>query len=178
MTDTQSIGFTLVDSQIHFSVNRIYLFKANGAAAASSLTVTFLCPSDAATGAHIVVFAVSGSLLDIVQSGKGTGASSTTPAATMSGAFNTANVGVGVCGNGSNPAAVTQPGSWVEDDDLGFATPACGAESCHRDSGETGSTITWGSTSATGWGAMAAEIAPAAATSLIWNPHASSLYGR
>jgi len=160
LTDSQGIGFTLVDSQIHFTVNRIYLFKANGAAAASSMTVTFACTADAATGAHIVVFAVSGSLLDIVQSGKGTGASSTTPAVVMPGAFNTANVGVGVCGNGSNPAAVTQPGSWTEDDDLGFTSPATGAESCHRNSGETGSTITWGSTSASGWGAMVAEIAP------------------
>lgn len=70
----------------------------------------------------------------------------------------TANLCVGaVCGGTLTPA-VTQPASWTESLDLSYSGPATGLETAFRNSGETGSTITWGSTIATAFASMVIEL--------------------
>jgi hypothetical protein len=58
----------------------------------------------------------------------------------------TGNVTLGFLANGTNPATMTEPTGWTEAADLGYATPTTGVHAVHRDSGFTGTTITWGST--------------------------------
>jgi hypothetical protein len=70
----------------------------------------------------------------------------------------TANLCLGAVANGSNPAGMTQPASWSESIDLGYTVPTTGLETAFRNSGETGSTITWGSTSATAFASMVIEL--------------------
>src|SRR5262245_15344789 len=162
MTDSQSLGFTKVASVAYnAAADSVYCFIANKLAAASSMTVTFDCTGDAATGASIYVARLTGTEGSYyAQANTGSGAASTTPAVTMARAFNTNNGGLGCVGNGANPAALTPPTSWTETNgvDTGYATPATGQECPNRVSGETGSTITWGGTSGTAWGAIVVEI--------------------
>lgn len=70
----------------------------------------------------------------------------------------TANLCIGAVWNGSNPATMTAPASWTESVDLGYITPTTGMETASRNSGETGSTITWGSTTATAGASMVIEL--------------------
>lgn len=86
------------------------------------------------------------------------GASTTTPAVTMSGAFSTSNAGVCFLFNGQTPGAMTAPADWTESNDVGHLSPSRGMETAFRNSGETGSTITWGSNSADRWRAIVVEI--------------------
>lgn len=71
----------------------------------------------------------------------------------------TGNLVIGAVCNGTNSTTtVTQPASWTEDFDNGYNTPPSGFEACHRNSGETNSTITFGSTTATAFASMVIEL--------------------
>lgn len=153
MVDSQGLGFTLVRS-FPRSGNTAYVFVANALAAASSMTVTFDCTGDGATGAVIQVARVSGMTLvgiaAIRNSGGFDGAASTTPTGEFVafGSSLTTNPTLGMVMNSTNPAGLTEPSGWTERDDTGFNTPSSGAQYVSRDSGFAGTTITWGGTSA------------------------------
>lgn len=164
MTDSQGIGFTKVTSAVYeASINTIYLFVANGPAAASSMTVTFDCTGDAAGGNIIQVVRVSGMLkfgLDaILQTAKQENqAAAGTPAPAFAASAKTGNPTLGVVGLSDNPAAMTPPTSWTEQSDAGYNTPVTGAEYVTRNSGFTGTTITWGSATSAVFGDIIVEL--------------------
>lgn len=82
-----------------------------------------------------------------------------TPSVTMdTGAILTGNAVLEAIFNTTNPAGLTPPASHTELTDTGYATPATGIEVASRDSGETGSVLTWGSTSATAFCGVAVEL--------------------
>lgn len=93
----------------------------------------------------------------------------TTPAPVMGSAVLTANAVIGAVINVSNPAALTPRSSpaYSEIADVGYATPVTGLEIMKIDSGETATTITWGGTSATGFGSLVAELDTSAAAAVI-----------
>jgi hypothetical protein len=145
------------------SADRIYVFVADALAAASSQTVTFNCSQDNATGAVIQVCSVAG----MTRTGQGAvrqtastpnATAGGTPAATFSAAALTGNPTLGIVSNGASPAALTPPTNWTEGNDTGYSTPPTGAEYVFRDSGFTGTTITWGGTSATAYGVGIIEL--------------------
>lgn len=175
MTDSQALGFTKVTSGVYFTnVSTIYMFVSNNTAAATSMTVTFDCTGDNATGAAINVYRIAGMSRTgssaIKQTAKTeNGVAAGTPAATFAASALTGNVTIGVVGNGNNPAAMIPPTGWTEapTPDVGYATPPTGQETVFRNSGFTGTTITWGSASATEYGVIIAELdtsAPPAVT--------------
>ena len=88
----------------------------------------------------------------------------TTPAPILGVAVNTANPVIGAVMNASNPAALTPRSSpaYTERTDVGYATPTTGLETMSIDSGETGTTITWGGTSPTLFGDIVMELTVAA----------------
>lgn len=160
MTDSQSLGFTKIAGQTYNSAaDSIYVFRANALAAASSMTVTFDCTGDAATGATVCVFRIANADGVYVRAvGTGSGAASTTPTVALPQAVDSRNAVIGACGNGANPAALTPPASWSELGDTGYGTPPSGQEAASRNSGETLASIAWGGTSGTAWGAAVVEI--------------------
>lgn len=152
------------------------IFVANqvvpGSPALMSITWT---PTDAGTGTVIFVGQVTGMSrvgLDAVrQSAKednhsGAGA----PAPVFAAAALTDNPTIGAVGvEGVTANAAVPNASWTERGDTGYSTPSTAAEWCSRDSGFTGTTITWTSAAATVWASMSVELdasAPAAAASL------------
>lgn len=131
--------------------------------AAASQTVTVNYGADAATGCNLTVVRIGGvanaGIGAVIQSAKtNNGTAGGTPAATFGASPSTANVILGHVGNGANPAAVTEPSTFVETSDNGSATPASGNEVAHKITGFTSTTVTWGSTSATAYCVLILEI--------------------
>ena len=120
----------------------------------------------ASTGGGLGVYRISGltaltltGISAIRQSAVQTnGGATATPSFSFSAAALTGNPLIGGVVNGSNAATLTPPTGWTEDADLGYNTPATGLEIVHINSGFTGSSLTWGSTSATTFAALALEI--------------------
>lgn len=141
--------------------------------AASSTTWT--ASQAASTGGGLCVLRISG--ISIVglgairgSGGQSSGGAGTTPAPVLlrrvgtvfSGAQAalTTNVVISAVCNGATAASMTVRSSpaYVEDFDNGYNTPATGLCVSHINSGETASTITWGSTSATTFASIAFEV--------------------
>ncbi len=162
MTDTQNLGWDLISTTAvkATSADTLWCFISRATAAATSTTATFTATGDATTGQVIQIWGVSGmgraGLNALRQAAKQDNqAASTTPAPVFSSAALTGNPIVGMVFNATNPAGMTPPGGtqcnggvFTEDGDAGYITPTTGGETVHCDSGFTGTTVTWGSTSA------------------------------
>lgn len=172
LTNSTGLTFTQFLRAAFSAADSVYGFVSDAlVSSAVSQTVTFDTAGDPATGSTIFVCAVAGMSrfgLDAVkQSAKqDTGTGGTTPAPAFGASCLTGNPTLGCVGNKSNPAALTPPTDWTEPattGDLGYDAPTAGGEYVFRDSGFTGTTITWGSTSATAFGAVIVELDASAA---------------
>jgi len=164
---TDSLGGTWQNVQAttkNASADRLWCFVRTALAPASSMSVTMDVTGDNGTGCIIFVVRVSGmtrtganaARQSAVQSNQ---AAATTPAPVFGAAALTGNPTLGFVGNATNPAGMTPPASWNElVADVGYATPTTGGEYVTRDSGFTGTTITWGSTSASAFGDISVEL--------------------
>jgi hypothetical protein len=170
MTDSQGLGFTKITSGLFMgSADTYYFFVANALAAASSMTVTFDCTGDAASGVNFFVSRVAGmtatgsaAVRQTAKDENGTG-SNNPCVSQFASACLTANPTLGYVFNGNNPAAQTPPTNWTEQADTGFATPSRGGEYISRDSGFTGTQIQWGSIGSATYGALIVELDTGAA---------------
>lgn len=165
LTNSLGLTFTKVNSALsRASADTIYCFVANQFAAASSQTVTFDTPNDVNTGCIVYVAAVAGlvrtGLAAIRQSAiQNNDTAGTAPNPAFSIAALTANPCLGGMTNATNPSAMTQPSGWTEGTaDLGYASPTTGGEYAFINSGFTGTTVTWGSNSATASGSVIVEL--------------------
>jgi hypothetical protein len=142
----------------------IYVFYAH-ATAATSTAPTFDCTGDNATGAIIHCWRVSGAegrIQPSIRQIKTATGTTTNPSITMDRAILTGNGVISIVANGNNSAAqFTNPTSWTTDLEASYNTPTNGMGSSKRDSGETGTTITWTCASTTAWGMIVIEL---------WNP--------
>jgi hypothetical protein len=115
----------------------------------------------ATTGGGLVVLEVTGMKRAghaairqmAVVSGTGSAPAPTFPAAVL-----TANGVVGAVFNAANPATMTEPTGFTEVLDDGYNTPPTGIEVVRANSGITATTITWGSSSASAFGSLVAEL--------------------
>jgi len=164
LSDSQSLGWTAITSALkNTSADICEAFVSNRKAAASSMTVTYTVGGVGnATGCVIQVARVSAApfagALAIKQSAVQANQAAGTPAPVFGAAAVTTNPTLGLVGNSTNPATMTAPTSWTERSDTGYATPATGAEYVTRDSGFTGTTVTWGNASATAFASIIVEI--------------------
>jgi hypothetical protein len=151
----KSVGYNSSANTASFFVRNTLLINT------TSTVITVETGSN--TSGSVVVYALSGSSRTgqdaIVQTASQSNqAAGTTPAPTFFAAAQTSNMTLGGINNLSNPAALTPPTSWTEDQDVGQATPAEGLETVSRASGFTGTTITWGGTSPTAFASLICEI--------------------
>lgn len=166
MTFTNVTGSSSAFALFASSVNGIACFVSNSlVSSATSQTVT-IDPSDPANGSILFVCRVSGmtktGLAAIRQFAFQENQAAGTPAPAFSVAALTSNPTLGCIGNTTATAAtMTPPTSWTEPastGDLGYGSPTTGGEYCFRDSGFTGTTITWGSSSSTGFASLIVEL--------------------
>lgn len=135
------------------SADRAYCFIRNALSNGAALTVTMDVTGDNGTGCVIAVARISGmtrtganaSRQSAIQSNQAAG----TPAPSFPAACLTENATLGFVANATNPAGMTPPTDWTElVADTGYNTPTTGGEYVVRNSGFTGTTITWGNASA------------------------------
>lgn len=177
VTDNNSGGggtYTQIDvDRTGFSTTGVLTMWVRHRLISSASSTIFTAAQVGSTGGGLQVCRISGMSICGLGAIRGAGGQSagtlgTTPApvllrrigSSFSGAQAalTANLCIGAICNGTSPATLTQPASWSESVDLGYATPTTGMETAFRNSGETNSTITWGSTSATAFASMAIEL--------------------
>lgn len=166
---TSSVGgFTFTQARrttYQAGVGGFYVFVADAlVSSAVSQTVT-TTPTDAGAGSIISVYSVSGMTLTGLIAvrrigGKTTTSSATTPNFSWDSLDSASgDVCLGAIANSTNPAGISPPASWSESQDTGYTTGAVtGLETAFSNSGETGSTITWGSNSATSWASLGIEL--------------------
>ncbi len=158
VTTSDGLTFTVV----HDPGTTEYFAIANEFANAVSQTLAVDVTGDPGNGIHVSVERVSGmtrrGLGASRQTAFASGLAGNTPEATFAKAALPENPTIVMVRNLSNPAGVTPPTGWTEQADIGHDTPTAGQEVASRDSGFAGTTVTWGSTSATGWGANLLEL--------------------
>ena len=146
----------------------IYIAEQLVPASPVSMTVSW-APADAATGTVIDVVSVSGmsrtGTSAIRQTGSGFGGATTTPSVGFGAACLTGNPVILAVANGTNPVGTSTPTSWTSiNSTVAYSTPTTGYQGCRRDSGFTGSSVSWNSTSASIWGAVGIELDTSAAS--------------
>lgn len=163
-TLTSSVGgqtFTQIRKQVfRTSADALYLHVSNALTTNASQTVQV---DGSGSGSIISVYSVSGiTVLGAVanQGGQSNGTAATAPAPVFGQAARTENPCLSCVANATNPAGVTNaPGSWTKSQDTGYTTGAItGLASAFRNSGETGTTITWGTNSASIFASIVVEI--------------------
>ncbi len=161
---TSEETFSKVTSTLKNSgADTIYLFVGNAkTSSTTSRTITFDCTGDAATGAVVTVTRVANmnsvGVGAVAQFAVETNQAAGTPAPVFGTSVNTNDAVIGVVGNATNPATLTAPAGFTEDSDNGYATPTTGQESVHINGGFTGTTVTWGSSSASAFGDIVAAM--------------------
>lgn len=137
----------------------------NAFVGSASSTIITTTPNGTSTGGGLDCFNVSGMLraggsAARQVAGQSTGTSGTTPAPALGKAVLTGNPVIGAVCNGTSPATMTPRSApaYTEATDLGYATPTTGLETMFINSGETASTITWGSTSGSAFASVAVEL--------------------
>jgi hypothetical protein len=163
---TSSVGMTFTQiarATYRTSLDSLYMFVSNTLVSnAAAQTVSF-APADPASGTNICVVAVAGmkrsGLNAIRQFATQINQVAGTPAPAFSRAALTENAVIGAIGNNTNPATMTVPaGGWTENGDIGYITPTTGCEHVSRNSGFTGTTVTWGSASASTFASIIVEL--------------------
>jgi hypothetical protein len=164
---SDSLGgtWTKITSTTKTAADTLYCFVRDQLCSGASMTCTMDVTGDNGTGAVVFVACLTGMTRtgstavrqSQVQANQGAGG---TPAPAFVSACLTGNPTLAFMANASNPAATTPPSGWAEPTggDTGFDNPTGGGEYGFRDSGFTGTTVTWGSTSATAFGAIIIEL--------------------
>jgi hypothetical protein len=156
------------------SVDRMYIFARNALVGSTLSTIITMTPSGATTGGGLSASRWSGftqvgsAAIVSGQIGKQDNQAAATPAPALPSAATTTNPTLGAVFNATNPATMTPTVNWTERTDVGYNTPTSGLEAMSRDSGFTGTTVTWGSASGSAFCSVIIELdASAGAATLV-----------
>lgn len=171
LSDDQSGTYTIVEDELTDTSASRFGIAIRNSLVSSAVSTVFTTAPGTTTGGGLVVLKVTGMTFTGGSADRQVGRQAFTTAATPtvpmdSGAILTGNAVIGAVYNQTNPAGLTPPGSFTERSDNGFNTPSRGLETASRDSGETGSTITWGSASASSFAAVVVELDTSSSLSL------------
>lgn len=144
---------------------------------AAATPCTFTHNAAGSTGGGLAVLKVTGAArygaAAIKKAAALSNQSTGAPSVAMGSAIATGNAVIGAVFTPTNSTTtVVHNASYTERMDLGYNTPATGLEIMTRDSGETGSTVTWGGSATGSWGAIVLELdatTPAATATLSDN---------
>ena len=166
VTDDNSSGTyaNITGALNNTSVDKMWLFVRTALVPATLSTIITMTSGGADTGGGLVVYRLTGmsrtGASAVRQSAIQQNIAAATPAPVFGSAALTGNSCIGAVLNLTNPATMTPTASpvWTEKHDLGYITPTTGLETQTIDSGFTGTTVTWGSASATQFGSLIAEM--------------------
>lgn len=168
-TNSQGITFTRIRRETYNSgangfPMEAYVANSLVTAAQATLQSITVAPGDTGSGSIISIYCVSGmgrAGIDAVRQSAGqSNQSAGTPAPAFSVAALTQNPCIGFMINNANLGSVSPPSGWTEGSDTGYSTPNTGIETAFINNGFTGTTVTWGSASGTGFGSIIVELNP------------------
>jgi hypothetical protein len=132
---------------------------------ASGVSTIFTHAPGTTTGGGLIVYkstgiTLNGALAAAKFNYQNNQSSGGTPTPVLNNAAETGHALIGAVFNGTSPATMTPRSSpaYTEDVDTGYSTPTTGIESMHINSGETGTSIAWGNTSASAFGSFILEL--------------------
>lgn len=163
-TDNKGGTYTLISSGGKNSTgDTAYIYVGDSLVTTSSFTLNLGFTGDAGTGAAIAIFEVSGMTLSGAsatkqQIGLSNQSTSVTPAVTFGGNVSSSNPTLGLVFNSNSASGVTAPTNWTLSTDLGFASPNGGMAVVFRDNTFNGTTVTWGSASASQYTVQMVEL--------------------
>jgi len=166
-TDNNADGlgtYSLVNSAVKASSADTMRAWVRSAFIGSATSTVFSTAPGTTTGGGMAVLKVTGmsrkALAAVLQSAIQSNQAAGTPAPVFAAAAQTANAIVAALFNATNPATMTARSSpaYTERVDTGYATPTTGFEVMTINSGETGTTITWGNSSASAFASIALEL--------------------
>lgn len=179
ITDTQTLGWTKIVTSLDATLNNgaAYIFISDSAAAASVTTITVDVTGDAGTGCNASVSeAIDVTLTPVQFKAAGTGFNSANPiTVTMDSAILTENPVIGAVFRATSGLTVTEPTDWTEIAESSFTTPSNAIEVAKRDSGETGTSITWTTSAANSWRALIVEFAASDGAAYVPHDHFGTL---
>lgn len=165
VSDNQGGTYTEVASALKAtSADRVGVWIRNSLIA-SAVAHTVSTSAAASTGGGLVTIRISGmsktGSAALKKSAKQDNQAAGTPAPVLASAALTGNMLIGAVFNATSPATMTPPSTWTEEvtnGDVGYSTPPTGLEWVHKDSGFTGTTVTWGSASASAFCSIVVEL--------------------
>jgi len=165
-TDNNAGGggtYTIVNTAVKAtSADTMKVWVRDNLISSATSTVFTHAPGTSTGGGLVVVDAQgmdkAGSSAIVQSAIQSNQAASGTPAPVFGSAVNTQNAVIGAVFNASNPAALTPRANFGELFDSGYNNPATGLEVISRNSGETGTTMTWGGTSASAFASIVVEL--------------------
>ena len=159
--NADGIGYTLLAALAWGSAsgNRLFAFVRNGLMVNTTSTIITL-DTDTNDAAHMWVHQASGAVRAGADSIRQiatieNGAAAGTPAVTFASSHLTHDLNVCAVASANS---MTPPTSWTEQVDQSQTVPTTFIEGCTRQTGFTGTTVTWGSTSASTFAAIAVEF--------------------
>lgn len=167
VTDSQGGTYTKIRRQVqNSSADIMEVWVADQFASAVATTWTYSHASGNATGCTLQVDSVSGMSRTSAsairsQGGEDNQAAGGTPAPTLGLTALTGNPVLTLVHNASNPPGLTAPSGsgFVVVINRNYNTPTTGFGRSHTNKSFTGTTVTWGSTSATAFSSVAVELA-------------------
>ena len=163
-TDNQTGGtYTLVNTAVKAtSADTMKVWVRDNLISSATSTVFTHAPGTTTGGGLVVIDAQgmdkAGSSAIVKSAIQSNQAANGTPAPVFGSAVNTQNAVIGAVFNASNPAALTPRTNFSELYDSGYNNPSTGLEVISDNSGETGTTMTWGGTSATAFASVVVEL--------------------
>lgn len=167
VSDSLAGAWTKVtDTTKNGGADTLYCFVANQLSTGVAMTVTL--GAAGGTGSFILIAGINPMTrlgnIAIRQSAKlANQLAATIPSCSFVSATLTGNPTMTFVANATNPTGVTTPLDWTGLFDTGYTPPTTGGTVASRDSGFTGTTITWGSTSPTDFGIIVVEFDTSAA---------------
>lgn len=164
VTDDHAGTYTKIRRQVkNASADIMEVWIANQRASAVATNWTYSHASGNATGSFMQIYSVSGmsrtgSAAVRSQGGQDNQAAAGTPAPALNQAALNGNPTITVIHNATNPPGTTAPSGWAVGAARGYNVPVTGSHSTFRNSGFTGTTITWGSTSVSAFSSVAIEL--------------------
>lgn len=164
-TDNNSSGtYTRINSAVKASSADTLGIHVRTALIGAANSTVFTHAPGASSGGGLAVLKITGMQKTGASaaraSAKQDNQASGTPTPVLGQAASTVNALIGAMFNGANPATLTPRGTpqWSERADVGYNTPASGLEVMTIDSGETGTSIAWGSSSGTAFASLVMEL--------------------
>lgn len=165
-TDTQSGSYSFVTSALKATSADLMEVWVRTALIPAASSTTFSDAAGTTTGGGLAVLKVTGmpaaGASAIRQSAvQANQSAATTPTPVLGLAALTTNALIGAVFNATSPATMTPRSSpaYTELTDVGYATPTTGLEVMSINSGETGTSIAWGGTSASAFCSIVVELA-------------------